>query len=148
MKNEIVRSIEIKAPISKVWEALTDHQKFGEWFRAKIDGPFVEGQRSTGHMTYPGYEGYPWEAIIQKIEPQTYFALTWPSGADAGEDETEDNWTLVEFRLEEIPGGTRLTVRESGFDRVPSHRRAAAFRDNSEGWVIQTNNIREYVENN
>ena len=54
--------------------------------------------------------------------------------------------TLVEFDLEEVDGGTKLTVTESGFDNIPLARRAEAFRMNSEGWGIQVENIRKYVE--
>ena len=53
--------------------------------------------------------------------------------------------TLVEFRLEEAPGGTRLTVTESGFDRIPVSRRAEAFRMNDQGWAEQMKNIERYV---
>ncbi len=56
--------------------------------------------------------------------------------------------TLVEFRLEEVGGGTELTIVESGFDRVPAHRRERAFRMNDGGWTAQAENIRKYVEGN
>jgi hypothetical protein len=38
--------------------------------------------------------------------------------------------TRVVFELADAPGGTLLTVVESGFDRIPLARRAKAFRDN------------------
>jgi hypothetical protein len=53
--------------------------------------------------------------------------------------------TLVEFRLEDAPGGTLLTITESGFEGVPAHRRAVAFRSNDEGWGIQLENIAKHV---
>ena len=56
MDHKIEKRIELKAPVSRVWRALTDHREFGQWFRVKIDDPFVPGQVSRGHMTYPGYE--------------------------------------------------------------------------------------------
>ena len=57
----------------------------------------------------------------------------------------EQPTSLVEFRLEPIPGGTRLTITESGFDQLPAERRAKAFADNSEGWRIQTTLIGKYL---
>jgi uncharacterized protein YndB with AHSA1/START domain len=30
----------LKAPVSRVWRALTDYREFGEWFRVKLEGPF------------------------------------------------------------------------------------------------------------
>jgi len=51
----------------------------------------------------------------------------------------------VEFRLEKIPTGTLLTVRESGFDKIPAGRRAEAFRMHDNGWTDQMTNIEDYV---
>src|SRR5512142_353420 len=73
----IEKQIELKAPVSRVWRALTDYREFGEWFRVKLDGPFVAGQVSRGHITYPGYEHIRWEAVVQKIEPERLFSFTW-----------------------------------------------------------------------
>jgi uncharacterized protein YndB with AHSA1/START domain len=70
MNDRIEKPIEINAPVSRVWRALTDHREFGEWFRVKLDGPFVPGQVSRGHITYPGYEHLRWEATVQKMEAE------------------------------------------------------------------------------
>ena len=75
MNDRIEKQIELKAPISKVWRALTDHREFGEWFRVKLEGPFVPGQVSRGQITYPGYEHLKWEATVQKMEPEKLFSL-------------------------------------------------------------------------
>ena len=144
--NRIEKTIELKAPISRVWRALTDHREFGEWFRVKLDAPFQPGQASHGHMTYPGYERLKWEVIVQKIEPEHTFSFTWhPYAIEPTVDYSTETPTLVEFNLESIPTGTRLTVTESGFDNVPSARRLEAFRMNDNGWSIQVQNIEAYV---
>jgi len=44
MSDRIEKAIELKAPVSRVWRALTDHREFGAWFRAELEGPFVAGQ--------------------------------------------------------------------------------------------------------
>ena len=74
---KIEKRIELKAPVSRVWRALTDFQEFGQWFRVKLEGPFVPGQTSRGHITYPGYEHLKWEAVVKKLEPETLFSFTW-----------------------------------------------------------------------
>ena len=51
MNDRIEKRIELKAPVSRVWRALTDHREFGQWFRVKLDGPFVPGQVSRGQVT-------------------------------------------------------------------------------------------------
>jgi hypothetical protein len=53
--------------------------------------------------------------------------------------------TLVEFKLEKTASGTLLWLTESGFDRIPSHRRDEAYRKNDGGWTEQMNNIEKYV---
>ena len=144
--DRIEKRIELKAPVSRVWRGLTDHREFGEWFRVKLDGPFVPGQISTGHMTYPGYERIKWEAMVQKIEPERLFSFTWhPYGIDPKVDYSKEPPTLVEFRLEKTTTGTLLVLTESGFDKVPAGRRAEAFRMNDGGWTEQMKNIEKYV---
>jgi uncharacterized protein YndB with AHSA1/START domain len=144
--DRIEKRIELHAPISRVWRALTDHHEFGEWFRVKLDGPFVAGQKSTGHMTYPGYEHIKWQAMVQKIEPERLFSFTWhPYGIDPKVDYSKEPPTLVEFRLEKTATGTLLVLTESGFDKVPAGRRDEAFRMNDGGWTEQMKNIEKYV---
>lgn len=146
MNDRIEKRLELNAPISRVWRALTDYREFGEWFRVKLDGPFVEGRVSTGHITYPGYEHLRWEAVVQKIEPERLFSFTWhPYAVDPNVDYSKEPPTLVEFKLEKTAKGTLLTVTESGFDKVPSHRRFEAFRMNDGGWTEQMKNIERHV---
>lgn len=146
MDHRIEKRIELKAPVSRVWRALTDHSEFGEWFRVKLDGPFKPGQVSHGQVTYPGYEHLKWEAVVQKMEPERLFSFTWhPYAVDPKKDYSKETPTLVEFRLEKIPTGTLLVVTESGFDKLPSDRRLEAFRMNEGGWTAQLKNIESYV---
>jgi uncharacterized protein YndB with AHSA1/START domain len=144
--DRIEKRIELKAPISRVWSALTDHREFGQWFRVKLDGPFVPGEVSRGHITYPGYEHLKWEAVVQKMEPERLFSFIWhPYAIDQNKDYSNETPTLVEFRLEKIPTGTLLLLTESGFDKIPSDRRVEAFRMNDGGWTEQMKNIESHV---
>jgi uncharacterized protein YndB with AHSA1/START domain len=150
MNDRIEKGIELKAPVSRVWRALTDYREFGEWFRVKLDGPFVPGQISRGQMTYPGYEHVRWEATVQKMEAERLFSFTWPhpksiEKADYSADCSNEPTTLVEFRLEKTASGTLLVLTESGFDQLPADRRLEAFRRNEGGWTAQMKNIEKYV---
>jgi uncharacterized protein YndB with AHSA1/START domain len=146
MQNRIEKRLELRAPVSRVWRALTDYREFGQWFRVKLDGPFVPGQRAQGQITYPGYEHIRWQAVIQKMEPETLFSFTWhPYAIDPKVDYSKETPTLVEFRLEKIPTGTLLLLSESGFDSIPADRRAEAFRMNDGGWSEQMKNIETHV---
>jgi len=146
MKNRIEKRIELNAPVSRVWRALTDHREFGEWFRVRLDGPFVPGQIVRGQITYPGYEHVTFEAVVQKMEPERLFSYSWhPYSVDSKVDYSNEEPTLVEFKLEQTSTGTLLTVTESGFDKIPSHRRSEAFRMNEGGWSEQLKNIESHV---
>jgi uncharacterized protein YndB with AHSA1/START domain len=146
MDDRIEKRIELKAPVSRVWRALTDYQEFGQWFRVKLDGPFVPGQVSRGHITYPGYEHVKWEAIVQEMQPERLFSFTWhPYAVDTKVDYSKEIPTLVEFKLEPTATGTLLLVTESGFNKISSNRRIEAFRMNEGGWAEQMKNIENYV---
>lgn len=147
MSNEIRQTIDLKAPLWKVWQAISDHKQFGKWFRVNIEAPFEAGKQARGNITYPGYEHVIWHVEVQKIEPEKLFSFTWhPFAVDPDVDYSSEEPTLVEFTLEEIPTGTRLTVVESGFDKVPEARRAQAFRMNEGGWAEQMTNVQKHVE--
>ena len=146
MSDRIEKQIELQAPVSRVWRALTDYREFGEWFKVKLEGPFVAGKVSRGNITHPGYEHLQMEVAVQKIEPERLFSYTWhPYAIDPKVDYSGETPTLVEFRLEPTDKGTLLTVTESGFDKLPSSRRAEAFRMNDGGWTQQMKNIESHV---
>ena len=147
MEDRIEKTIELKAPVSRVWRALTDHREFGQWFRVRLDGPFVPGQVSRGHITYPGYEHLRWEAVVQKIEPERLFSFTWhPYAIDPEKDYSGEPQTLIEFTLQKTATGTLLRIIESGFAKLPEKRRIDAFRMNERGWGEQLQNISRHVE--
>src|SRR5712671_1402885 len=146
MNNRIEKRLELKAPVARVWRALTDYREFGAWFRVNLDGPFVAGKVSTGHMTYPGYEHIKWHAVVKEMQPEQLFSFTWhPYAIDTKVDYSGEPPTLVEFRLEKTVTGTLLLLTESGFENVPNHRRLEAFRMNDGGWSEQMKNIEQYV---
>ncbi len=147
MSDRIEKTIEIKAPVARVWRALTDHEEFGTWFRVRLEGPFVPGKTTRGQTTYPGCEHMRFAADVKKMEPERLFSFTWhPYASDPKVDYSSEAPTLVEFTLEKIPGGTRLHVVESGFDKIPAHRRAEAFRMHDGGWSEQLQNIQRHAE--
>jgi uncharacterized protein YndB with AHSA1/START domain len=144
--DRIEKRIELKAPVSRVWRALTDYREFSQWFQVKLDGPFVPGGVSRGHITYPGYEHLKWEASVQKMEAELLFSFTWhPYAVDPKVDYSAEPPTLVEFRLEKTATGTLLILTESGFDKIPAHRRLEAFRKNDGGWSQQMKSMESHI---
>ena len=145
--DRIERKILLKAPRAQVWAALTEAQVFGCWFGVALQGQrFVAGQRTSGPITYPGYEYLVWDVLIEQLLPEELFSFSWhPYAVDPAVDYSSEPTTLVRFELEDMDGGTLLRVVESGFDGIPAQRRLKAFRMNSRGWDEQMNNIETYL---
>jgi len=145
-QNRIEKHIDLKAAPSRVWQALTDHHEFGQWFGVKLEGPFAVGKTVAGKLTYPGFEHMQWAVDVKKMEADRLFSFTWhPYAIDPAVDYSKEQPTLVEFALQPSGTGTRLVVTESGFDKIPANRRLEAFRMDEEGWIEQMQNIAKHV---
>ena len=144
--DRIEKHFEVSASRSRVWRAISNSAEFGTWFRMELDRPFTAGATVVGRLTIPGSEHASVEMHVEKVEPESYFSYRWhPYAIDPATDYSAEPTTLVEFRLEETPGGTAVTITESGFDRLPASRRAEAFRMNDAGWTGQSKNLASYV---
>ena|SRR5258706_9370485 len=147
--DRIEKNVVLKAPRSRVWRAVTNPKEFGIWFGVAFDGVFTPGKPHRGKITAKGYDHLTMEIFVEKIEPERLFSFRWhPYAIDPKADYAKEPTTLVTFSLEDVSGGTRLTVVESGFDQVPLARRAEAFRMNEGGWTAQVGNIERHVASN
>jgi uncharacterized protein YndB with AHSA1/START domain len=143
--DRIEQRVVLRAPRTRVWRAISNAEEFGTWFRIKFEGAFTEGKPSRGMLTVPGFE-HAIEILVERIDPERYFSYRWhPYAIDPRADYSAEPTTLVEFKLEEVDGGTAVTIVESGFDRIPLARRAEAFRMNDRGWAGQIKNLAKYV---
>lgn len=155
--DQIEKLTTLRAPRERVWNALSDARQFGAWFGVELDGPFVAGQRITGRVVptqvdpaiavmQEDFRGLPVEWLVERIEPMTVFAFRWhPFAIERGVDYSAEPMTLVMFELSDAPGGTRLRITESGFDKIPLARRAKAFAANDGGWAAQAELIAKYL---
>ncbi|HZX64748.1 MAG TPA: SRPBCC family protein [Myxococcales bacterium] len=156
--DRIEKTVFLRAPLERVWRAISDPGEFGTWFGVAFDGPFVAGARVTGRIVptkvdaeiakaQEPYAGAKFECSIDRVEPMRLFSFRWnPYGVEQGVDYSKEPTTLVTFALEEAPGGTKLTITETGFDQIPLERRAKAFSANAEGWAMQAKLIEKYLE--
>ena len=155
--DKIEKKILLKAPLARVWSAISDAKNFGTWFGVDFDGPFVAGKKMSGKIVptkvdpevaahQKPYEGRTFDLTVDRIEPERLFSFRWhPFAIDPKVDYSKEPTTLVEFTLEDANDGTLLTIVESGFDRVPLARRAQAFTANEQGWTMQTTLIEKYL---
>lgn len=155
--DRIEKRVLLRAPLARVWRAISDAEEFGTWFGVRFDGPFAAGKPVTGRMvptsvdrevaeSQKPYEGQRFEFNIERIESMRLFSFRWhPYAVDRTMDYSKEPTTLVAFELEETAEGTRLTVTESGFDAIPLARRAKAFEMNEKGWAAQVKLIKKYL---
>jgi uncharacterized protein YndB with AHSA1/START domain len=145
--DRIERKILLKVPRSRVWRALSDAAEFGAWFGVDFKGKtFVPGKAVQGNVTYPGYEHIAMEVVIERMEKERLLSWRWhPAAIEPSVDYSQEPTTLVVFELEEVEGGTLLSVVESGLDKIPLSRRATVFRLNTSGWDEQMRNIEKHV---
>ena len=154
----IEKKVTIGAAVSRVWRAISDANEFGAWFGMAFDGPFVPGARVTGKIQpttvdadvaklQAPHAGKEFEFTIERIEPPGLFSFRWhPLAVKPDADYAQEPTTLIQFELEEVEGGTQLTITESGFDQLPLQRRAEAFQANEGGWEHQTRLVAKYVQ--
>ena len=87
-----------------------------------------------------------WRAVADAEEFGKWFGVDLTGRAiDVQRDYSKEPTTLVVFELADAPGGTMLTVTESGFDRIPPDRRDDAYRGNESGWTQQMVAIEKYI---
>jgi uncharacterized protein YndB with AHSA1/START domain len=156
--DRIEKSVILAAPLARVWRAVSDATEFGSWFGVAFDGPFREGARLTGSIVpttvdaqvaamQKPHEGKRFEFVVERVEPMRRISFRWhPFAIDPAVDYSKEPATTIAIELEEVAGGTRLTLTESGFDRLPVERRAKAFEANDGGWTMQMKLVAKWLE--
>jgi uncharacterized protein YndB with AHSA1/START domain len=159
MSDQIQKVTVLKAPRERVWKAVSEAKQFGAWFGVDFDGEFKPGAQMVGKMRptqadaevakrQEAYAGRKFEFWVEAIEPMDRITFRWhPYAIQPDVDYSNEPKTTIVFQLEDAPGGngTKLTITESGFDQIPLHRRAEAFKMNTGGWEAQAKLIEKYV---
>jgi uncharacterized protein YndB with AHSA1/START domain len=144
--SRIERSVWLRAPRARVWRALTDIEEFSRWFGVKTLGRFAPGAELHMTSTHPGTDCIEFSLVVERMEPERLFSWRWHPGSQQPKPgDPPAPKTLVEFRLEDEDGGTRLRLVESGFDEIALLRRAHVFQENTEGWDFQLDSLEKHV---
>lgn len=140
---QIEREIHINAPAERVWAAITEAEHLGTWFG---DAGATVDLRPGGEVTLTWAEHGTGYAVIEKLEPHSFFSWRW--AGPAGGRPAPGNETLVEFTLSPSSAGTLLRVVESGFPALdlPSDESERYANGNVEGWRSELGELREYLE--
>ena len=134
--SRIDRAIDIAAPPERVWRALTSAEELSAWFQVTIDGDMKPGADVWMTSVHPEHAGQRFRVTIKELTPARRVVWEWhPGEIDPDVDYGREPRTTVTFTLEPTKHGTRLSVSETGFDRIALARRAKVYQDNSQGWA-------------
>ncbi len=148
-QDRVEKTIDLRAPKSRVWRAIASAREFGTWFGLgeplHLEGDFVPGARIVGVWNVGGREVRELFCTVEQVEPERALSFRWvPYEIPEGDDPAKHPTTRIEFRLDEIDTGTRLTIIESGFAALPPDKQYK--RDqNAMGWAVQVQSIAAHV---
>ena len=126
------QQIHLKAPVSRVWKALTTASEFGQWFGVTLSDEFAQGVRV--HTNTPG----DLFCVVDQIQPERRFVIRRTSAS-------KDAMTTVAFQLEGRDGGTLLTIIETGFESLAPAVREQAQKTNEQSWQQHTGDLERFV---
>jgi uncharacterized protein YndB with AHSA1/START domain len=136
--DRIERTVEIAHPPAKVWAALTTAEGLGAWFGNKASIDLRPG--GAAEMTWD--HGHKAEMRVERVEEPTVFGYTWHI---YGLPDDDPRRTYVEFTLEPVGAGTRLTVVESGFGQLDDDAYEKAYGGNTQGWASELGELVDYL---
>jgi len=136
-KLTVERNIWIKAPRERVWQAVTNDKELMEWWGDHWEIPVLE----IGAEMKFGEPGDLMSAFIERLDPPREFAMRWPA-----QENYHNTEIFTIFLLEEEDGGTRLNVRETGFEALPDDIRQKRFDSTSKGYETVLEGLKKYLE--
>ena len=103
--DRIEKKILLRAPLERVWRAISDSKQFGSWHGVRIRRalhrrrrrwseelfrpPSLSMQRSPGVRKQ--YEGTPFSISVERIEPMRFFSMRWyPFDEESGVDYSKE----------------------------------------------------------
>ncbi|TDD88709.1 SRPBCC domain-containing protein [Actinomadura rubrisoli] len=137
--DRIERTMEVAQPPGKVWTALTTAEGLRAWFgdEATID------LRPGGAARMEWAQGFTVDMRVERVEEPTVFGFTWQIH---GLPKDDPRRTYVEFTLEPVDTGTRLTVVETGFSQLPEDAHRKAYDAHTEGWASELGELAVHLD--
>ena len=138
----VLKTISIKAPVAKVWEAITTPALIKEWlFDTPID--VITDWKEGSSMIFKGrWQNRPYEdkGTILKYEPGQLLRYSFWSHLSQLPDAPE-NYTIIEFSL--VPGGdhTEVTLTQSNFILDTMYRHSNYY------WTLTMDRLKKTIEN-
>ena len=148
IQDSIEREIVVRAPKERVYAALTTPEQFVKWFSIGVEGRLDTGERPT--LDFGEYGEF--TIYVVAANPHDYFAYRCVPGSIycpqgfKGDVLAHPN-TLVEFTLEEVEGGTKVHLKESGISSLPAEVIEQTLTGNSAGWDFMLGRLLGYLNN-
>jgi uncharacterized protein YndB with AHSA1/START domain len=117
----VERDTLVEASPEEVWEALTDEDRLEEWLAPDVELDPTEGGEIAVRDGDEERAG-----TVETVEENERFAFTW---SRPGEGES-----FVEFTIEALPGGSRVTVVETPMRSAATNTAAGSTAMAAGGW--------------
>ncbi|MEY2398885.1 MAG: hypothetical protein QOJ00_2059 [Actinomycetota bacterium] len=115
---------DLKHPREKVWQAITDPQELAVWFPSTIDGDRVAG--APLKFVFPFPDAPVMEGTMRVCDPPSVMELEW-------------GFDVLRITLDEIEGGTRLTLVDTFADYDKAARDGAGWHACLDRMLFQLN---------
>ncbi len=135
----VQKSVQVSAPVSKVWEALTNPEMVKQYlFGTQLVTNWQVGSSIVFQGSYEGKE-YQDKGEIVQFEPEKLLQYTYLSSF-SGLENKEENYSLVTYEVSGVDGDVTLKVSQKGFANEQA-------REHSESsWNMVLNGIKKLVE--
>ena len=128
--DDVVIEWTIAAARTTVWAGLTNTDAIAAW----LGTPILAEIRSGGSLAVDHGEGYICQSIVQVVEVDSRFALSWHF---PDEHETNVSFGLVDTDLGELGSGCRLALRHSNLAALADSYRI--------GWLVHLTYLEAHV---
>jgi uncharacterized protein YndB with AHSA1/START domain len=133
----VERSIWIAAPRERAWAAVTQPEHLDRWYATyyRWEIPVLQVGATVKFLNRDNDADLQ-VATIEVVDPPREFTLRWHGNPEL----------VTTFRLEEENGGTRATIRESGYEAVPDNERAEWIDATGKGYTLSMENLKAHLE--
>ena len=138
----VERSVWIATSPERAWEAVTRPEHLNKWYATYYHWEIPTLQVGTMVKFYNKEDRADSQiATIEIVDQPRQFTLRWQP------DKQYPAMTLITtFTLAEENGGTRVTLRESGYEAIPENERQEWFDATANGYTMSMENLKAYLE--
>ena len=127
---KIEKKVLLNAPVSKVWNVLTDQKQLAEWMLMPTTFEPVVGKEFTFKAEgMENWDGYIY-CRVKEIEVNKKIVYSWNAQIVNGE-------TLVTILITPLGDKTELTLIHTGWENVPAETRQQRIEGHTKGWQLR-----------